>query len=160
MRPFAQSFDIYLTQVNCARTLSTLKHSFFLMLDNFGVVCHNTCSLLSTGSYHAWTTCFRILYWWHTCFFSFSFMLVIHHTVHMLFCVWVQQSHYIRYTQWRCKSFCQMHTHLVMQSHERYLNMNWKYKPIWSFICTKTCCYYFGSCLTSAISFLFLREEE
>jgi len=47
MRPFAQSFDIYLTQVNCARSLSTVKHTWFLISHTFAIVCH-TCSLLIT----------------------------------------------------------------------------------------------------------------
>lgn len=29
MRPFAQSFDIYLTQVNCARSLSAVNYGWF-----------------------------------------------------------------------------------------------------------------------------------
>lgn len=49
MRPFAQSFDIYLTQVNSAGSLKTVKQSWFLIPD-ICVVGYHICLFLSTGS--------------------------------------------------------------------------------------------------------------
>lgn len=63
MRPFAQSFDIYLTQVNCARSLNAVKYSWFPGSKHlWGSV---QCLFIVEHRYligHDNTTCFHVMY--------------------------------------------------------------------------------------------------
>lgn len=54
-------------------------------------------------------------------------------------------------------SFCKMLAHLVMLTHEMYLNLIWKYMSTWLFICTSACySHSLQKLFDSVVSFIFL----
>lgn len=127
MRPFAQSFDIYLTQVNCARSLSTVKQSWFLILNTFEVVC-NTWSLLSTGICEVMRTLcvFISVLMENKCLFFF-FLACACNFLCVCICKMIILNAHSKGLITEClnlyHSFCKMLAHLVMLTHEMYLNL-------------------------------------